>query len=109
VQDGLLDENTMHDAIAKAKEKRASLVTHLVSMNLATARDIAISASNEFGVPLLDLTAVAIDLDAVRAVSEKLMQKHRVLPLMKRGKRLFLAVADPTNLTRWMRSASRPR
>jgi len=31
-------------------------------------------------------------------VSDKLMQKHRVLPLMKRGKRLFLAVADPTNL-----------
>src|SRR5258708_6643718 len=98
VQDGLLDENAMQDAIAKAKEKRGSLVTLLVSMNLATARDIAISASNEFGVPLLDLDAVAIDLDAVRAVSEKLMEKHRVLPLMKRGKRLFLAVADPTNL-----------
>jgi type IV pilus assembly protein PilB len=98
VQDGLLDENAMQDAIAKAKEKHGSLVTHLVSMNLATARDIAISASNEFGVPLLDLDAVAIDMDAVRAVSEKLMQKHRVLPLMKRGKRLFLAVADPTNL-----------
>ena len=37
-------------------------------------------------------------MDAVRAVSDKLLQKHRVLPLMKRGKRLFLAVADPTNL-----------
>src|ERR1700735_4939481 len=98
VQDGLLDEATMRDAVAKAKEKRANLVTHLVSMNLATARDIAISASNEFGVPLLDLDAVAVDMEAVRAVSEKLLQKHRVLPLMKRGKRLFLAVADPTNL-----------
>src|SRR5258708_18353338 len=98
VQDGLLEENAMQDEIAKAKEKRGSLVTHLVSMNLASARDIAISASNEFGVPLLDLDAVAIDLDAVRAVSEKLMQKHRVLPLMKRGKRLFLAVAAPTQL-----------
>src|ERR1700729_2481774 len=98
VQDGLLDESAMQDAIAKAKEKRANLVTHLVSTNLATARDIAISASNEFGVPLLDLDAVAPDMDAVRAVSDKLMQKHRVLPLMKRGKRLFLAVADPTNL-----------
>src|SRR6201996_7421675 len=98
VQDGLLEESAMQDAIAKAKEKRTNLVTHLVSMNLATARDIAISASNEFGVPLLDLDAVAIDMEAVRAVSEKLMQKHRVLPLMKRGKRLFLAVADPTNL-----------
>src|SRR6202453_1709905 len=98
VQDGLLDESAMQDAIAKAKEKRLSLVTHLVAANLATARDIAISASNEFGVPLLDLDAVAPDMDAVRAVSDKLLQKHRCLPLMKRGKRLFLAVADPTNL-----------
>ena len=98
VQDGLLDDQTMQDAIGRAKEKRLSLVTHLVGSNLATARDIAISASNEFGVPLLDLDAVAPDMDAVRAVSDKLLQKHRVLPLMKRGKRLFLAVADPTNL-----------
>src|ERR1700681_3163864 len=98
VQDGLLDESAMQDAITKSREKHISLVTHLVSLNLATARDIAISASNEFGVPLLDLDAVTTDMDAVRSVSEKLMQKHRVLPLMKRGKRLFLAVADPTNL-----------
>ena len=98
VQDGLLDETAMQDAITKAREKRISLVTHLVGASLATARDIAISASNEFGVPLLDLDAVSLDMDAVRSVSEKLMQKHRVLPLMKRGKRLFLAVADPTNL-----------
>jgi type IV pilus assembly protein PilB len=98
VQDGLVEENSMQDAIAKAKEKRINLVTHLVAANLASARDIAISASNEFGVPLLDLDSVAIDSDTVRSVSEKLLQKHRVLPLMKRGKRLFLAVADPTNL-----------
>src|ERR1035438_7851797 len=98
VQDGLLNEEAMQDAIIKSQENRVSLVTHLVANNLATARDIAISASNEFGVPLLDLDAVAIDVDAVRAVSDKLLQKHRVLPLMRRGKRLFLAVADPTNL-----------
>jgi type IV pilus assembly protein PilB len=98
VQDGLLNEGSMQDAIAKSQEKRISLVTHLVASNLATARDIAISASNEFGVPLLDLDAVVLDPDAARAVSQKLLQKHRVLPLMKRGKRLFLAVADPTDL-----------
>ena len=98
VQDGLLTESAMQDAIAKSKERHSSLVTYLVTSNLATARDIAISASNEFGVPLLDLDAVTPDADAVRLVSDKLMQKHRVLPLMKRGKRLFLAVADPTNL-----------
>ena len=98
VQDGLLDEGTMQEALRKSKERQISLVTHLVSTNLATARDIAISASTEFGVPLLDLDAVTADPEAVRAVNEKLLQKHRVLPLLKRGKRLFLAVADPTNL-----------
>jgi type IV pilus assembly protein PilB len=98
VQDGLMNESAMQDAVAKSLEKRISLVTHLVASNLATARDIAISASNEFGVPLLDLDVVVPDADAIRAVSQKLMQKHRVLPLMKRGKRLFLAVADPTDL-----------
>ena len=98
VQDGLVDQAAMQEAISKSKEKRLGLVSHLVNANLATARDIAISASNEFGVPLLDLDAVTADVDAIRSVSEKLMQKHRVLPLMKRGKRLFLAVADPTNL-----------
>jgi type IV pilus assembly protein PilB len=98
VQDGLLNEVAMQDAIAKSQEKRISLVTHLVASNLATARDIAISASNEFGVPLLDLDVIVPDVDAARAVSQKLLQKHRVLPIMKRGKRLFLAVADPTDL-----------
>src|ERR1700729_3404442 len=81
VQDGLVEENSMQDAIAKSKEKRINLVSHLVSSNLATARDIAISASNEFGVPLLDLDAIALDMDAIRSVSEKLLSKHRVLPL----------------------------
>ena len=98
VQDGLIEDTAMQDAIAKAKEKRVGLVSFLVSSNMASARDIAISASNEFGVPLLDLDAVAVDMDAVRVVSDKLLQKHRVLPLLRRGKRLFLAVADPTNL-----------
>jgi type IV pilus assembly protein PilB len=98
VQDGLLNETAMQDAIQKAKEKHVNLVSHLVATNLATARDIAISASNEFGVPLLDLDAITIDMDAIKSVSDKLLQKHRVLPLLKRGKRLFLAVADPTNL-----------
>jgi type IV pilus assembly protein PilB len=98
VQDRLLDASAMQDAMVKARERRLSLVSHLVSANLATARDIATSASNEFGVPLLDLDAVTVDPDAVRMVSEKLMVRHRVLPLMKRGKRLFLAVSDPTNL-----------
>ncbi|MGB8327211.1 MAG: type IV-A pilus assembly ATPase PilB [Steroidobacteraceae bacterium] len=98
VQDGLIDESAMLSALAAAKDRRTSVVTQLVSSGAAQARDIANAASSEFGVPLLDLDALALDLETVRLVSDKLLSKHRVLPLFRRGKRLFLAVADPTNL-----------
>jgi type IV pilus assembly protein PilB len=98
IQDGLVDELTMTQAVTAAKESDANLVSHLVSQGIADAREIAIAASQEFGVPLLDLDAVQLDLDVVKLVSDKLLAKHRVLPLLKRGKRLFVAVSDPTNL-----------
>src|SRR5512138_2849478 len=98
IQDGLLDEPTMLEAVAAAKETNSNLVSHLVANGLADAREIAIAASQEFGVPLLDLDSVQPDLDVVKLVSDKLLAKHRVLPLIKRGKRLFVAVSDPTNL-----------
>jgi type IV pilus assembly protein PilB len=98
VQDGLIEEAAMHEAVNLAKERKTSVVTQLVASGAANARDIAIAAANEFGVPLFDLDAINIDIDAVRLVSDKLLAKHRVLPLFRRGKRLFIAVADPTNL-----------
>ncbi|MBS1212292.1 MAG: type pilus assembly protein PilB, partial [Proteobacteria bacterium] len=54
------------------------------------SREIAIAASQEFGAPLLDLDAIQPDLEIIRLVSEKTIRKHRVLPLVKRGKRLFV-------------------
>ena len=98
IQDGLLDEKSMQVAMAAAKEANANLVSHLVANNLANPREIAIAASQEFGVPLLDLDAIQPDLETIKLVSDKLLAKHRLLPLVKRGKRLFVAVSDPTNL-----------
>ncbi|MDB6090120.1 MAG: type pilus assembly protein PilB, partial [Gammaproteobacteria bacterium] len=98
VQDGVVEEAAILEAINAARERKTSIVTQLVMSGAANARDIAVAASNEFGVPLFDLDSVALDLETVRLVSDKLLAKHRVLPLFRRGKRLFLAVADPTNL-----------
>ena len=98
VQDGVVDESGMHAALQAASDKRTSFVTQLIASGAATARDIALAAASEYGVPLLDLNSLSIDLDTVKVVSDKLLLKHRMLPLFKRGKRLFLGVADPTNL-----------
>ena len=98
VQDGVVEESAMLTAIQSAKDRKSSFVTQLISAGAAKARDIAIAASAEFGVPLYDLDSHQVDLDVVKLVQDKLLQKHRCLPLFRRGKRLFLGVADPTNL-----------
>jgi type IV pilus assembly protein PilB len=98
VQDGLISEEKLVEAYDAAKKERLPLVAYLVNQELADARSIAVAASHEFGVPLLDLDAIDVDIDVIRAVDQKLINKHRVLPLVQRGQRLFLAIADPTNL-----------
>jgi type IV pilus assembly protein PilB len=98
VQDGVVEEAAMLTALQAAKDRKASFVTQLIAAGAAKARDIAVAASAEFGVPLYDLDSHNVDLDTVKLVQDKLLQKHRCLPLYRRGKRLFLGVADPTNL-----------
>ncbi len=98
VQDGIISEEQLQQASEAARDAKQSLIAYLVSEELAEARAIAVAASHEFGVPLLDLDAVEIDLDVIRAVDQKLINKHRVLPLVKRGQRIFLGISDPTNL-----------
>jgi type IV pilus assembly protein PilB len=98
VSDGLIAEAAMVEALAASRERRVHVVSYLVEFNLADAREIAIAASQEFGAPLLDLDAIQPDFEIVRLVSERTIRRHRVLPLVKRGKRLFVAVSDPTNL-----------
>ncbi len=98
VQDGVVEEAAMLTALQSAKDRKSSFVTQLIAAGAAKARDIAIAASTEFGVPLYDLDSHQVDLDILKLVQDKLLQKHRCLPLYRRGKRLFLGVADPTNL-----------
>jgi type IV pilus assembly protein PilB len=98
VQDGIIAEESILEALEAARKAKVPLVTYLVQKELAESRGIAVAASHEFGVPLLDLDAIDIELDTLRAVDQKLLAKHQVLPLIKRGQRLFLGISDPTNL-----------
>ena len=98
VQDGIVSEAQLAEASEAAKKDKVPLVAYLVNEDIANPRAIAVAASHEFGVPLMDLDAIDLDIDCIRAVDQKLINKHRVLPLVKRGQRLFLGISDPTNL-----------
>jgi type IV pilus assembly protein PilB len=98
VQEGVIAEDALHTASAEAKKEKISLVSYLVGRQMADSRDIALAACHEFGVPIIDLEALEVDVEVVRLVDQQLMEKHRVLPLYRRGRRLFVGLSDPTNL-----------
>ncbi len=98
VLDNLLTEQVALTAYEDALKNRTSFVAHLVKKKLLDAPAIANAASQEFGLPLFDLGALNLEQAPIALVEEKLMRQHHVLPLHKRGNRLFIAVSDLTNL-----------
>ena len=85
-------------AASEAREARVALVHHLVVGGRVPAAIVARSAAEEFGDPLVDLDTIAPDALIKDVVDPKLITKHTILPLLRRGNRLFVAVSDPTNL-----------
>lgn len=96
VQDGALDEAVARKAMTDAQGAKAPIAQWLVDKKLVSAAQLAAANALEFGMPLLDATAFDPAQGAVKLVSEELLQKHQVLPLFKRGNRLFVGVSDPT-------------
>ncbi len=98
VEDGILDADTAQTASDDARKAGLAFVSYLIRNELANPRSIATSASEEFGVPIIDLSAFDLDAIPKELVKERLIRQHNALPLIRRGSRLFVAVSDPTNL-----------
>ncbi len=98
VQDGILDEQVARTALQDSRQRKEQFVAHIVERDLADSLRVAEAASDEFGTPLLDLTAFNMDASPKNLVDAKLVEKHHTIPLYRRGNRLYLAVSDPTNL-----------
>ena len=97
VEEGLIAEDQAIDALAKAAESGRSFTSHLVRENLIDPLEFAHIAAEEFGLPVIDLNAMDMRQAPQDIIKEDLMRKHLVVPLMTRGKRLFVAIADPAN------------
>jgi type IV pilus assembly protein PilB len=98
VTHGVLNEEVAVQAVDEAQKKKTTFVNHLIDKDLVPASDIALIASQEFGIPVLDLASVDTESVPKGLVSDALIQKHHAVPLNKRGNRLYVAISDPMNL-----------
>ena len=98
VQQDRLRETEAERIASEAKPETGGFVGQLIATGRMSARDIAIFASRTFGYPLLDLNAYSAEYIASDAIDRRVMHNHQVIALLRRGNRLSVALADPTNL-----------
>ena len=97
VQQGRLVQGDANAIQAEATKAGITFIEQLAASKKISARDVALFAAQTFGVPLLDLGAIDPELLPVSLIDTKLVGSKRVIPLQKRGNRLFLGMSDPTN------------
>ena len=97
VLDGALDEAAARKAMDAATTEKQPLAAYLVERRLVSPAALAAANSIEFGMPLVDALALDPTQSAIALVKEELLRKHQVLPLFKRGSRLFVGTSDPTD------------
>jgi type IV pilus assembly protein PilB len=97
VHGGKLKVQRAEELVASAREKRTSFVAALMESGEMTPAALAHSLSTALAVPLLDLDAVDAQRLPRTILDAKLISQYKVMPLSKRGSRLFLACADPTD------------
>lgn len=98
VRDGILSEEAAQDAAVAAKRDKVSFAHFLVSNALVDGNVLAALAADEFGFPVFDLSAYDKEAIDSEILSLEMIARHMALPLFKRGTRLYLGMADPTNL-----------
>ncbi len=97
IQAGTLEPKTAETLYAKAQSQRSSFMVELIDSGAVSATELAHTMAQAFAAPLLDLDAVDLQQLPPGLLSAKLCQQYRLVPLVRRGNRLTVATADPSD------------
>jgi type IV pilus assembly protein PilB len=97
VHAGRLGVKNAEELVKSAKDKRISFVSAVISAGAVSASDLAHTLSSSLALPLLDLNSVDGDKLPRNLIEGKLAQQYQIVVLGRRGSRLFIGGADPTD------------
>ncbi len=97
VHAGKLNAKAAEDLAKGAKERKGSFVSALISAGAMQPADLAHTLSSALALPLLDLNAVDLQRLPQGLVDNKITLQYQLIVLGKRGNRLFIGAADPTD------------
>ena len=99
IAEGMLTPEVAQKAFRDAVHEGVPPLVHAVRQKLVSEKVVAQLAAATMGLPLIDVRACDLESQELPRVDADILERHRVIPLMRRGSRLFLAAFDPTDTT----------
>ncbi|MBT9487758.1 MAG: type IV-A pilus assembly ATPase PilB [Rubrivivax sp.] len=97
VHAGKLNARTAEELSKTARERKGSFVAAAISAGAVQPADLAHTLSTALALPLLDLNAVDHQRLPAGVVDSKITTQYQLVVLGKRGNRIFIGAADPTD------------
>jgi hypothetical protein len=93
IEEGLLKEEQLKEALRIQKDDGALLGEVLVRLNYVTEHDIAMAIAKQFGLPYIDASRYIVPREVLNIVPVEYMYKHQFIILDRFPKLLIVAIA----------------
>jgi len=97
VHAGKLNAKTAEELVRSSRDKRTSFVASVIATGSVSPADLAHTLAGALALPLLDLNAVDAQKLPKNVIDGKLAAQYQIIVLGKRGNRIFIGGADPTD------------
>jgi type IV pilus assembly protein PilB len=98
VEAGVITPDQLGQAKDTQKAAPGEIGQIVVDLGFATAKQVMQARARQLNIPFVDLTTQRIDPSAVNIVPAHVVRRHKVMPVMKNGNRLVVAMSDTQNL-----------
>ncbi len=93
----IVSETDVNAALAEQQRSGCRFGEALVQLGMVTQEDIDWALSNQLNLPYVRLKQAMIDSEATALLPAQLARKFNLIPLIRTGDELQIAIADPLN------------
>jgi type IV pilus assembly protein PilB len=98
IEDGLLLPNQLEEAVAIQKKEGGRLLKILTDKQFVTDQDMAFSMGRCLNVAPVNLSRLRIPEEVMGLIPREMAKANKIVPIARLNGKLFLAMADPTNV-----------
>jgi len=99
VSKGIVNESQITSATDYQSKTKTRLGASLVKLGHVNERVLATFLSQQYGIPAITLADVTVSDEVKKLLPQNVCEKHTILPIALSGKKLSLAIIDPTNVS----------